>query len=61
MGPLYGIAAVLLGAIFFAYALHLRKVGRSGAPTMKPAMRLFGWSITYLTLLFFAMALDAVL
>lgn len=61
MGPLYGVTALVLGAIFLGYALHLRKVGRAGGPTIKPAMRLFGWSITYLTLLFGVMALDAVI
>lgn len=58
MGPLYAVSSVVLGAIFLGYSLHLRTVGRSGAPTIKPAMRLFGWSITYLTLLFSAMAID---
>ena len=61
MGPLYGVTAVVLGAIFLGYSLHLRKVGRSGEPVIKPAMRLFGWSITYLTLLFGVMALDQVI
>ena len=58
MGPLYAVTSVVLGAIFLGYALQLRKVGRSGLPTIKAAMRLFGWSITYLTLLFSVMALD---
>ncbi|QGG96730.1 heme o synthase [Actinomarinicola tropica] len=53
MGWVYGAAAVVLGGLFlwFAVALH-----RSG--TTRAAMRLFGWSITYVTLLFGAMALD---
>jgi heme o synthase len=58
MGAIYGVTAVVLGAVFLGYALHLRKAGMSGQPTIKPAMRLFGWSITYLTLLFGVMILD---
>ena len=53
MGWIYGVAAVVLGAVFtwFAVALYREQ-------TTKSAMRLFGWSITYVTLLFGAMALD---
>jgi protoheme IX farnesyltransferase len=53
MGPLYWAAAVVLGAIFVQDALRLRR-----DPTTAVAMRLFGYSITYITLLFGAMALD---
>jgi protoheme IX farnesyltransferase len=53
MGWIYGVAAVLLGAVFTWYALALYR-----EQTTKSAMRLFGWSITYVTLLFGAMALD---
>jgi heme o synthase len=58
MGLIYGVAALVLGAIFLGYALRLRKIGMAGEPTIKPAMRLFGWSITYVTLLFGVMILD---
>jgi protoheme IX farnesyltransferase len=51
----YDAVAVLLGAAFFAYALALHR-----DPTPKRAMRLFGFSITYLTALFVAMGADAV-
>lgn len=53
MGWIYGIAAIVLGGVFtwFAVALYREQTSRS-------AMRLFGWSITYVTLLFGAMALD---
>jgi protoheme IX farnesyltransferase len=58
-GPVYGVSAVLLGAAFLreAHLLH-RRVGRGedAAP-----MRLFHWSITYLALLFLAVAVDALL
>ncbi len=53
MGALYLVAAVALGSIFVVYAVRLRR-----QQTQKAAMRLFGYSITYLTLLFVAMAGD---
>jgi heme o synthase len=56
MGTIYLVAAVTLGAGFLVLALHLRR-----APTEAHAMRLFRYSITYLGLLFAAMAVDAIL
>lgn len=56
MGWLYWGAAILLGAVFVAYAARLF---RDGTPAR--AMALFGWSITYVTLLFGAMAADTLL
>ena len=53
MGPLYTVCAAVLGAVFLVYALRLRQLA-----TPKAAMRLFQYSITYLTLLFAAMAGD---
>lgn len=53
MGDLYLAAAIILGGIFTWKAVQL---ARSGTP--ERAMRLFGWSITYVTLLFGAMAVD---
>ncbi len=53
MGTLYLVAAVGLGAVFTALAVQLLR-----APTPQLAMRVFSWSITYITLLFGAMALD---
>jgi protoheme IX farnesyltransferase len=53
MGHLYLGSAIVLGAIFTAFAARLLR-----DTTPKAAMRLFGWSITYITLLFGAMALD---
>ena len=53
MGPLYLGAAIVLGAVFTWMAVELR---RNATP--KLAMRLFSYSITYITLLFGAMALD---
>jgi protoheme IX farnesyltransferase len=53
MGDIYLAAAFVLGGIFTWYAVRLRQVA-----TAERAMRLFGWSISYVTLLFGAMALD---
>jgi protoheme IX farnesyltransferase len=56
MGALYTIAAVVLGAVFTWFAFRLLVTGSTAA-----AMRLFGWSITYISLLFGAMAVDQLL
>ncbi len=53
LGWIYGVAAVVLGAIFLGGTIAL---GRH--PTPQASMRLFGFSITYVTLLFGAMSLD---
>jgi protoheme IX farnesyltransferase len=55
MGWIYGITAIVTGAVFLALAV---KVYRDPQP--KLAMALFGWSITYVTVLFGAMAVDVV-
>jgi protoheme IX farnesyltransferase len=55
MGAIYLVAAVVLGAIFTALAVRLLRSGDSAV-----AMRLFSYSITYVTLLFAAMAVDSV-
>ena len=53
MGWVYGITAVVTGAIFtWLSVLLLRN------PSTKVAMRLFSYSITYITVLFGAIALD---
>ncbi len=56
MGWLYVGAAIVLGAVFTWYAVQLLQ-----APSAARAMRLFTWSITYISLLFGAMALDQLL
>ena len=53
MGPLYPVSAGVLGAVFLWLAYALWK-----EPSEALAMRLFHWSITYVTLLFVAMAAD---
>jgi protoheme IX farnesyltransferase len=56
MGGLYLAAAVVLGALFLVHAGRLRQQA-----TARAAMALFRYSITYLTLLFVAMAGDVLL
>ncbi|MDQ3461834.1 MAG: heme o synthase [Actinomycetota bacterium] len=56
MGALYLGAALVLGGLFNWYAVELLR-----APSPERAMRLFTWSITYISLLFGAMALDQLL
>jgi protoheme IX farnesyltransferase len=53
MGYLYLASALVLGAVFVAYAVRLAL-----EPTGRAAMRLFGYSITYLAALFLAMGAD---
>lgn len=53
LGLIYGIAAIVLGAVFIWGSMALGK-----NPTAAASMRLFGYSITYVTLLFGAMMLD---
>ena len=50
---IYTVAAVVLGAIFIAATVWLGQ-----RPTPSNSMRVFGYSITYVTLLFAAMTLD---
>lgn len=58
MGWVYSITAVIVGALFLGATYQLRKVSRAGISTTKVAMRIFHGSITYLALLFLAIALD---
>ncbi|MDE0928849.1 MAG: heme o synthase [Acidimicrobiales bacterium] len=56
MGLLYLMSAIVLGAVFTAYTFMVRK-----ELTERSAMRLFSFSITYITLLFGAITLDVVI
>ena len=56
MGGIYLVAALVLGGLFVVRAVRLYR-----DPTEDAAMRLFRYSITYLGLLFTAMAADAIL
>lgn len=60
MGWLYTVSAVLLGAAFLREAHALQSRVRSGAEDPQ-AMRLFHGSISYLSLLFLAVAVDPLL
>ncbi len=53
LGWVYLAAAVITGGVFLWAAVAVLR-----SPTPATAMRLFGWSITYLTVLFGAMAVD---
>ncbi len=58
----YAVVAGVLGAVFLleAHRLHRRANAGASSATLAP-MRLFHWSITYLTLLFVAVAVDPLL
>ncbi|SCG36754.1 protoheme IX farnesyltransferase [Micromonospora halophytica] len=59
MSPIYGVPTLVVGGIFLVEAHKLcRRVRRGEA--VKP-MRLFHWSTTYLTILFAAVAVDALI
>lgn len=53
LGLIYGVSAVVLGALFLWGTIDL---GRN--PTPQRSMRVFGYSITYVTLLFAAVTVD---
>ena len=55
MGRIYFVTAVVTGAVFVAYTLQLQ---RDATPAR--AMKLFHYSISYVTLLFGSMALDQI-
>ncbi|HUQ40423.1 MAG TPA: heme o synthase [Acidimicrobiales bacterium] len=54
MGAIYLCSALVLGAVFVGFAVRLQRRQSAAA-----AMGLFGYSITYVTLLFSAMAIDS--
>jgi protoheme IX farnesyltransferase len=58
MGWIYLIAAIVLGAIFLHQAFRLWRQGASEEASTAGAIRLYKYSISYLTLLFAAIALD---
>jgi protoheme IX farnesyltransferase len=72
MGHLYLGSAIVLGGVFTWYAVRLLRMpdpglgvaltgGAAEVEVRATAMRLFTWSITYITLLFGAMAVDQLL
>jgi protoheme IX farnesyltransferase len=61
MGFAFTAVALVLGGIFLAMAIRLWGRARADRATGRDAMRLFGYSITYLTVLFVAMAGDVLI
>jgi protoheme IX farnesyltransferase len=59
LGPVYGVTATLSGALFLWEAFSLVRRSDKGAAA-KP-MRLFHASVTYLTIVFIAVAVDALI
>jgi protoheme IX farnesyltransferase len=59
MGLVYLVAAVVLGAIFLHQAYRLWRRGASEEESTAGAIRLYKYSISYLTLLFAAVAVDS--
>jgi protoheme IX farnesyltransferase len=58
LGWIYAISATVLGGLFTFYALRLYRHARADTANVGEAMRLFHFSITYLTALFVLMAVD---
>jgi protoheme IX farnesyltransferase len=58
LGWVYGASATVLGAMFTFYALRLYRHARVDRANVGEAMRLFHFSITYLSALFILMAVD---
>jgi heme o synthase len=59
MGAIYLVAAVVLGAIFLWQAYKLWRRGASEEASTAGAIALYKYSISYLSLLFLAVAIDA--
>ncbi len=60
LGWIYAISATVLGAMFTFYALRLYRHARNDRADVAEAMRMFHFSITYLSALFILMAVDVV-
>ena len=58
LGWIYAVSATVLGGLFTFYALRLYRNARHDRADVAEAMRLFHFSITYLTALFVLMAVD---
>jgi protoheme IX farnesyltransferase len=61
MGWIYMITAAVMGAVFLYLVTRLWGQAQLGVVTGRDAMRVFGYSITYLTVLFVAMAGDVLI
>ena len=60
LGWVYALSATVLGGLFTFYALRLYRHARDDRADVGEAMRLFHYSITYLSALFILMAVDVV-
>ena len=60
-GWIYMITAAVLGAGFLYFVTRLWGLAQNGQATGRDAMKVFGFSITYLTVLFVAMAGDVLI
>ncbi len=60
LGWVYALSATVLGGLFTFYALRLYRHARDDRADVGEAMRLFHFSITYLSALFILMAVDVV-
>ena len=58
LGWIYALSSTILGGLFTFYALRLYRHAREDRADVAEAMRLFHFSITYLTALFVFMAVD---
>jgi protoheme IX farnesyltransferase len=61
LGPVYVVSAALLGAGFLFLTARLWRLASTGRANGREAMRVFSYSITYLTVLFVAMAADVLI
>ena len=61
LGWIYMITAAILGAGFLFFVTRLWGLAQTGKATGRDAMKVFGFSITYLTVLFVAMAGDVLI
>jgi heme o synthase len=59
MGPFYGAVALIAGGLLIVEAHRLHR--RAAGPGSLQPMRLFHWSTTYLTLVFVAVGVDALI
>jgi protoheme IX farnesyltransferase len=60
LGWIYALAAMILGGLFTFYAMRLYRHALNDRADVAEAMRLFHFSITYLTALFILMAVDVI-
>ena len=60
LGWIYALSSTVLGGMFTFYALRLYRHAREDRADVGEAMRLFHFSITYLTALFVSMSIDVI-